>query len=74
MIRDADTEMTVVMEVYMHRSLETGGTQCRATWGTTRVDQEAERRRAKGKVGLSLYCDFLWKEWVRCGVSSLRTD
>lgn len=60
-MRDADTEMTVVMEAYSRRPLETGGTphgagpQGEAPGWLRR--QEAGEQRESG--GTSLYCDFL---------------
>lgn len=54
-MRDADTEMTVVMKTYA----QTPGdgkhtTRHRATWGSNRMAQEAGGRKqeSKGKVGV----------------------
>ena len=43
MARHTDREMTVMKEVYVYRSLETGGSSHRATWGSSGVSQEAMR-------------------------------
>lgn len=61
-VRHAETETTFTREeaCYTHRSLETGGTSPRATWGSTRVCQEAE---GSGDMGKRLYCSFLGKNW-----------
>lgn len=40
-------------------------TPCRATLGSTRIGQEAEK--VRGNVGESLYCGFCGKDQVRQG-------
>ena len=74
MIRDADIEMTVMMEVYVHRHQGTGGTTPhRATWGAQwgAPLKEGEQRESVGK---SLYVTFRMKEWVRHRVTSLSAE
>lgn len=78
MVRHTDTEMTVVVEIYMHRSLGTEGTPHRAMGGSTEVGPEAEGEQREN-VGKILCCDVckrigvgVWGK-ASLGLASLNT-
>lgn len=67
MARQTDQKTTAIEKVvcYIHRSQEEGQViPWGATWGSTRVSQEAG---SEVTVGESLYCGFHREEWVRQG-------
>lgn len=67
MVRHTDMEMTVIKEVYTQRSLETEGMSCRATYGNTRINQEA----VGGEGRVQILCgNSHKKEWVTHGKCS----